>query len=136
MLAMLAMAFTLVFSSCKKDDEPTPITKEKLTAVWKLESSKTIITAAGQTAPPVTEPGSGETLELKSDGTSISKDEDGVTSTGTWSLTGTKLTMTSQSGEYEGTFEVKEASNVLVLHTVEEMAAFGMKIEATLTFKK
>jgi hypothetical protein len=135
MLAMLAMAFTLVFTGCKKDDEPTPITKEKLTAVWKLESMKGSITAAGTTTP-FNEPGTGETLELKADGTAIEKDADGTATTGTWTLAGTKVTFKSIS--YEGTFDVKDASSVLVLYQVEEVDFFGvkMKTETTVNFKK
>jgi hypothetical protein len=135
MLAMLAMAFTLVFTSCKKDDEPTPITKERVTAVWKLESMKMVVTALGQTTP-VTEPGSGETLELKSDGTAIDKDADGTTSTGTWSLVGTKITF--KGGSFDGTYEVKDASNVLVLYQLveEDLMGIKMKSETTVNFKK
>jgi hypothetical protein len=137
MLAMLAMAFTLVFTGCKKDDEPTPITKEKLTAVWKLESEKMVISAMGKAAPAITDQGSGETLELKSDGTTFEKDADGITATSTWSLTGTKLTIGSTS-DYEGTYEVKDASNVLVLYNAveEDMGGVKMKTETTLSFKK
>ena len=135
MLAMLAMAFTLVFTGCKKDDEPTPITKEKLTAVWKLESMKGSVTAMGFTTP-VNEAGDGETLELKSDGTAIDKDADGVTSTGTWTLAGTKITF--KGGSFDGTYDVKEASNTLVLYQLVEEEAMGikMKSEMTVNFKK
>lgn len=138
MLAMLAMAFTLVFTGCKKDDEPTPITKERLTAVWKLESGKIVISAMGQASPAVTEPGEGETLELKSDGTTFERDAEGATITSTWSLVGTKLTL-GQASDYSGTYEVKDASNVLVLYAAEETDLGGgmkMKTETTLNFKK
>ncbi len=135
MLAMIAMAFTLVFTSCNKDKDPAPITKEKLTAVWKLESMKGSITAAG-VSTPFNETGSGETLELKADGTSIDKDADGTTSTGTWTLAGTKVTF--KGGSFDGTYEVKDASSVLVLYQVEEVDFFGvkMKTETTVNFKK
>ncbi len=146
-LAMFAMTSTLVFTGCKKDDEPTPISKEQVVGVWNLASSEQKFSGTSLLGEIK---GDGESADFKADGTVVAKDYASDTSPemGTWQLNGNKITITftEDSDDFfnatfipSGTYEIQKVSGVelnLYEKKSQSMSGVTFSTENIVKFKK
>ncbi|MDJ1468948.1 lipocalin family protein [Cytophagaceae bacterium DM2B3-1] len=146
LLLMVLVAFSIVFTGCKKDDEPSVSTKAQLTTgTWKVVNYQYVTSINGVEADKETETPEGtETYEFKSDGTvtMVSTDSDGNkdTETAKWELSnGDKtLTVTFSDDEKQVVIIKEISSNKLVVTGSESSSSNGItyKFEYTTTFSK
>ena len=100
-LLLVLMGVSVIFFSCKDDEDPVSSSASDLVGTWKL--TKVILTSYGNIEIDPTTQGITATFTLNSDYTfSVSENYTSgqiVTYNGTWSIADGKITMKSTDGE-------------------------------------
>ncbi|MDJ1468947.1 hypothetical protein QNI19_04205 [Cytophagaceae bacterium DM2B3-1] len=146
LLLMVLVAFSIVFTGCKKDDEPSVSTKAQLTTgIWKTVSRQFINSVDGKEVSNETKTPEGtQTWEFKSDGTVtvITTDSEGNKDTGTakWELSNGDKTLTfiysADDKEVATLKEISASKMILTTLMTESSDGQTVKYETIVTFSK
>ncbi len=142
LLSLFVLAL-FVFTGCKKEKEVAPTT-EKYIGVWKLDTYNYSVVAGNIVTPFYTTTGSTQSLEFRTDGKIVDKDDSGQETLGSWTLTPNTITVTfpaeATTGEIKsGTYEVKQITDTqLVLFQRKVTTVLGISggNETTITYKR
>jgi hypothetical protein len=125
-LLLVFMGVSVIFFSCKDEDNPTSSSESDLYGTWKL--TKVVLTSYGNIEIDPTTQGIAATFTLNSDKTfSVSENYTSgqiVTYNGTWSIADGKITMKSSDGEtMEMPYTV--SGSTLSVETTIEYSTYG-----------
>ncbi|CAA9269666.1 MAG: hypothetical protein AVDCRST_MAG56-2979 [uncultured Cytophagales bacterium] len=144
LLTLFVLAL-FVFTGCNKEKEEVVPTVQSYVGVWKLDSYQSKLFAGSFSTPNENYAGTTQTLEFKTEGQVIDKDMSATLTTGTWTLSGKKITFAFPPNSYtdevqNGTWDVKEVTATrLVLHMRKVIGASGSMEtgeDFTITYKK
>lgn len=123
---ILFLSVSILFTSCKKDDDPVSSNGSELIGVWVL--SKIVLTSMGNIELTPEQVGTSVTFDIKANNTFTATvlDSSGTeTQTGTWSVANNKVSMKSTDGETEE-MAYTVTGNQLSVETIYDISTFGL----------
>jgi hypothetical protein len=134
-LLVILLSVSILFTSCKKDDDPVSSNGSEVIGVWVL--SKVVLTSMGNIELTPDQVGTTVTFDIKANNTFTAtvNDTSGVeVETGTWSVANGKISMKSEGGETEE-MAYTVNGNQLSVETIYDIPNFGL-VPVKLVFTK